>query len=293
VILVVGATGSVGRAICRRLTAAGKPVRALVRPTAEPAKIAELAGYGATRVEGDLKDRASLDAACRGVAAVITTASTTLSRQPGDSLQSVDLEGQLQLVEAARKAGVPRFVYVSFSHNNTVESPLKTAKRTVEERLKRSGLVYTILAPSFFMEVWLGPALGFDIASAKAQIFGDGHKPISWISFEDVATFAVLCLDHPAARNATIELGGPEALSPLDVVKAAEGLSGRSFEVQLVPEAALSMQHRSATDPLQQSFAALMLAYANGDRIDMQKTLKTFPLELLSVTDYTRRVLHR
>jgi uncharacterized protein YbjT (DUF2867 family) len=240
-----------------------------------------------------LKDRASLDAACRGVAAVITTASTTLSRQPGDSLQNVDLEGQLQLIEAARTAGVPRFLYVSFSHNNTIESPLKTAKRTVEERLKRSGLSYTILAPSFFMEVWLGPALGFDIASAKAQIFGEGHNPISWISLEDVATFAVLCLDHSEARNATIELGGPEALSPLDVVKAAEGLCGRSFDVQNVPETALSVQHRTATDPFQQTFAALMLAYAKGDPIDMQQTLKTFPVELLSVNDYTRRVLRR
>jgi uncharacterized protein YbjT (DUF2867 family) len=292
-ILVVGATGFLGRAICRRLTARGKPVRALVRPSAEPAKTAELARCGATLVQGDLRDRASLDAACRGVAAVITTASTTLSRQPGDSLQSVDLEGQLQLIEAARAAGVPRFVYVSYSHHIEVDCPLKTAKRAVEERLKRSGLTYTILAPTFFMEVWLGPALGFDIASGKAQIFGAGHNPISWISFEDVAQFAVLSLDHPAAHNATIELGGPDALSPLDVVHAAEGLTGRPFEVHNVPEETLSVQQRAATEPLEQSFAALMLAYAKGDPIDMKQTLKTFPVELLSVKDYTQRMLQR
>jgi uncharacterized protein YbjT (DUF2867 family) len=291
-ILVVGATGLLGRAICRRLAAAGKPVRALVRSTADPAKTAELARCGATLAGGDLKDRASLDMACRGVAAVITTASTTLSRQPGDSLQSVDLEGQLQLIEAARTAGVPRFVYVSFSHHIDVDCPLKTAKRAVEERLKRSGLTYTILAPTFFMEVWLGPALGFDVASAKARIFGAGHNPISWISLEDVAQFAVLCLDHPAAHNTTIELGGPEALSPLDVVHAVEGLSGRPFDVQNVPEETLSVQHRAAGEPFEQTFAALMLAYAKGDPIDMKQTLKTFPVALRSVKEYTQGMLH-
>jgi NADH dehydrogenase len=291
-ILVVGATGLLGRAICRRLAAAGKPVRALVRSTADPAKTAELEGYGARLVQGDLKDRASLDAACRGAVAAITTASTTLSRQPGDSLQSVDLEGQVRLIDAAQAAGVSRFIYVSFSHNIDVDCPLKSAKRTVEEHLRGSGLSYTILAPTFFMELWLGPALGFDIASAKAQVFGAGMNPISWISLEDVAKFAVLCLDHPAARNATLELGGPEALAPLDVVHAVEGLSGRAFEVQRVPEQALRTQHQTATDPFQQSFAALMLAYAKGDQIEMNRTLTMFPVELVSVSDYARRVLH-
>src|SRR5712691_10709681 len=88
-VLVVGATGLVGRDICRRLGAAGKPVRAMVRPTADAAKLAELERGGATLVHGDLKDRASVEAACRGVSAVITTASTTLSRQPDDSIRAV------------------------------------------------------------------------------------------------------------------------------------------------------------------------------------------------------------
>ena len=88
-------------------------------------------------------------------------------------------------------------------------------------------MTYTILQPTFFMEVWLSPALGFDAAQGTAQVYGSGQHKISWISFQDVAEFAIASLDNPAARNAVIELGGPEALSPLEVVKVFEKQSGR------------------------------------------------------------------
>jgi NADH dehydrogenase len=161
----------------------------------------------------------------------------------------------------------------------------------VEQRLRNSRLVYTILRPSFFMEVWFSPAVGFDHANAKAQIYGVDQNPISWISFPDVAQFVVESLDSPAARNATLELGGPEALSPLQVVQIFEELGGRSFEVQHVPEEALQAQQEAATDPMEQSFAALMRCYASGDSIDMQETLNALPVQLTSVRDYAQRVL--
>ena len=189
------------------------------------------------------------------------------------------------------RAGARRFVYVSFSHHIEVDCPLTTAKRTVERHLTQSGLDYTILAPSFYMEVWLGPALGFDMKSGKAQIFGSGKNAISWISLGDVARFAAVAIEHPKAKNATIELGGPEALAPLDVVRTCEELCGRSFEVQHVPEAALRDQRAAATDSYQQTFTALMLAYAAGDPIDMRSTLETFPVPLTSVRDYAQQVL--
>ncbi len=129
-------------------------------------------------------------------------------------------------MDATQAAGVQRFIYISYSGNLNTDSPLTTAKRTVEEHLKQSGLTYTILRPSyFFMEVWLSPALGFDVGSRKAQIFGTGAK-ISWISLGDVAQFAVESVDHPAARNVIIELGGPDALSPNEVVRLFEELAG-------------------------------------------------------------------
>ena len=292
-ILVVGATGPVGLGfeICRRLRQAGRPVRAIARPNADQGKVAELWRLGVELAPGDLKDRRSLDAACSGVVAVISSATTTLSHQPGDTIPAVDQEGQLQLVDAARAAGVPRFLYVSYSGNFDDNSPLTTAKRTVERRLQRSGMAYTILRPSFFMEAWLSPALGFDIPSGQVRLYGSGERPISYISLFDVAQFAVTALDHPLARNAVLEIGGPAAVAPVAIVRLAEELSGRPFQVEKVPEEALRAQMAATTDPLQQSFAALMLGMAKGDTIDMREQQRTFAIPLTSVEEYVRRVL--
>ena len=285
--LVVGATGLLGSEICRLLAAEGKPARALVRQTSEQIKVAQLESLNVEIAQGELKQRSSLDAACRGVSVVISTASSTLSRQEGDSIQTVDLEGQLNLIDAAKAANVNRFVLISFPQVD-VEFPLQDAKRTVEDHLKSSGLTYTILQPTFFMEVWLSPALGFDAANAKAQIYGSGENKISWISYKDVAKFAVASLDNSEARNAVIELGGAEALSPLEVVQIFEKVRGQKFDVQHVPEEALREQRESASDPLQQSFAGLMLNYSRGSIIDMQETLQKFPVQLTSIRDYAQ-----
>ena len=264
--------------------------RALVRPTSDQKKVDQLQTLGAEIVSGDLKDRPSLDAACRGVSAIISTASSTLSRLEGDTIRTVDHEGQLSLVDAARAAGVAHFVLISFSGMN-VEFPLQTAKREVERHLKESGMTYTILQPTFFMEVWLSPALGFDAAQGTAQVYGSGQHKISWISFQDVAEFAIASLDNPAARNAVIKLGGPEALSPLEVVKVFEKQSGRPFTVQHVPEEQLRAQKEGATDSLPESFAGLMLAYAQGNVVDMRATLQKFPVRLRSVEEYAREIV--
>jgi len=285
-ILVVGATGLLGSEICRRLTQRGNPVRALVRTTSNHDRVAKLEGLGAELVRGDLKDRASLDAACRGASAVISTASSTMSRQEGDSIESVDRQGQLHLIDAAAAAGVQQLILISLS-SFAPDFPLQSAKRAVEKRLRESGMIYTILQPTFFTEVWLSPALGFDAANAKAQVYGAGQNQISWISFQDVARFAVTALKSPRAKNAIIELGGPEPLSPLEVVHLAEQVTRKRFDVQHVPEEALRAQYDSATDPLQQSVVALMLSYAHRSAIDMTGTLQAFPgRHLRSVRQY-------
>jgi NADH dehydrogenase len=267
-------------------------VRGLVRVTCDQSKVEALEGMGVELAPGDVRDRASLDAACQGVQAVISTVSAMpFSYVPGENdCQTVDLEGVKTLIDAAKAAGVEHFVYTSFSGQLDCDFPLRNAKRAVERHLKESGLTYTILHPSFYMEVWLSPAVGFDAASGKAQIYGTGRNPISWISFQDVARFAVASLEAPTARNAVIEMGGPQALSPLDVVRIFEQASGKSFEVQHVPVEALVAQQEAATDAMEQSFPALMRCYAQGDPIDMSETLKAFPLQLKSVKEYAESV---
>ena len=289
--LIAGSTGLVGGEICRLLKEGGKPVRALVRATSDQDKKNNLKECGAELVQGDLRDRASLDAACQGVTAVISTASAMpFSYQPGENdIQTVDTEGQMNLIDAAKAAGVEHFVYTSFTADN--DFPLRNAKRKVEKHLKASGLTYTIMRAGYFMEVWLSPAVGFDVENTKAQIYGSGENPVSWISFLDVARFAVQCLENPAAINATFDVGGPEALTPLETVKIFERIGGKSFEVQFVAEDALAQQQQDATDPMQQSFTGLMRWIAHGDPIDMAPALEAVPIELTSVKQYAQRVL--
>lgn len=289
-ILVAGATGYLGGEICRRLAQSGRPVRGLVRSTSDPAAVARLESLGVQVVRGDLRDRVSLDAACAGVSAVISTATATRTRQPDESIESTDQDGQVNLVDAARAAGARRFIYVSLSGHIEGDDPLTHAKRAVERHVRESGMTYTILRPTYFMEAWLSPALGFDYANGSATVYGSGDRKISWISLGDVAEFAIRALDAPGAENAVIELGGPEALSPNEVIRIFEETTGKRFAVERVPEEALRAQRDGADDSLQRSFAALMLNYASGDEIPMDETLRRWPVQLTSVKDYAARV---
>jgi NADH dehydrogenase len=290
-ILVVGSTGFLGGEVCRLLRTAGKPVRALARPTADAAKRAALEKHGAEVHHGDLKQRESLVAACRGATTVISTASATLSRQEGDSIETVDRDGQIALVEAAKAAGVRHFVYVSFAPLPT-DFALQRAKRAVEARVRESGMAYTILQPTDFMEVWLSPALGFDAAHGKARVLGAGDKPVSWISLGDVARFAAAAVDAPAARGGTFPLGGPEGVSYLDAIRIFEELGAPKVAVEHVPESALEAQLAGANGALEEAFGALMLCTARGALVDSSAALAAMPIgPLTSVRDYAKHAL--
>jgi uncharacterized protein YbjT (DUF2867 family) len=288
-ILVVGATGLLGTRVCERLRAEGQPVRALVRKTSDADKVNALRSLGCELATGDLKDPPQIQAACQRISALISTASSTLSRQPGDSIESVDFQGQLALVNAAKSAAVRRFVYVSFRDDPTIQYPLTQAKRSVERAIV--DLDYTSIQASYFMEVWLSPAVGFDYVHGRVRIYGSGLKPISWVSYRDVAEFCIAPVVRSVAGRSVLGVGGPEALTPLEVVKIFEEESGWRFEVETIPEAKLREQFDSATDSLEKSFAGLMLQYVYGDAIDMRGLLESIPVRLTSVREYARTVL--
>jgi uncharacterized protein YbjT (DUF2867 family) len=288
-ILVVGATGLLGTRVCERLRAEGQSVRALVRTTSDPDKVNGLGSLGCELAIGDLKEPRQIEAACKGITAVISTASSTLSRQKGDSIESVDLQGQLALVNAVRTAGIRRFVYTSFREDPSIQYPLTHAKRSVERAI--ADLDFTSIQASWFMEVWLSPALGFDYVHGKVRLYGSGSKPISWVSYRDVAEFCIAPVLRSVGSRSVLGVGGPEALTPLEVVKIFEEESGRQFEVETIPEEKLREQFDSAKDSLEKSFAGLMLQYAHGDAIDMRGLLHSIPVRLSSVQNYARTVL--
>ena len=281
--LVVGATGFVGGHVARGLRKRGMSVRALVRGGASHPKSGELRAVGIEVVDGDVTRPESLASACRGVDCVVSTV-TSMPTGANDGLRRVDHDGVLSLIAAAEQEGVRKFVYVSYSGNIDEPCPLDTAKRDCEERLRASAMTAVILRPSYFAEIWLSPALGFDARNGKARIFGSGDEKVSYISAPDVAAFAVaVATREHAAKTTVLELGGPEALSLRQVIATFEQATGRNFSVESVPIEALQAQ-LGAPDPLQATLAALTYAYAKGDVIEgARETAARHGIELRSV----------
>jgi len=289
VILVVGATGVVGLRICRLLRDRGAPVRALTRTGS--AALADLAHLGVSAVAGDLKDSASLRAACDGVDTVITTATCTSHHGRGDGLRSVGRDGQLALLEAARSAGVRRFVYVSVSPNFPATCELIRIKREVERVVRGSGLEWVILQPPAFQEIWLSPIVGFDFPAGRVRMIGSGEQPVSFVAVEDVARVAVEAALRPELARKDLAFGGPEALSLNEVVALAERTSGRRFRVQRMPlPLARGLKAvMTAFQPIQGSLITLGIELATrGDRLDSTAFWKEMGHSPQSVADYFR-----
>lgn len=242
-ILVVGATGQLGTALVRRLSAAHYPVRAFVRPTS---RYRHLQAYGPELAFGDLRIPESVDVACRGVDTVMATANVVAPRGR-TSFESTEGTGYRTLIDTCERVGVSRFLFVSIPVT-PYDSGIPTAryKRLIEERLRQSGLACTIFRASFFMDVWLA-LLGSSIPLRKSEVPtlqrpfwfsrafmsavghliegrglalvpGTGQTRHAFIALEDVAEFMVKSLGRPRGANPIVEIGGPEMLSWDEVV---------------------------------------------------------------------------
>jgi uncharacterized protein YbjT (DUF2867 family) len=289
-ILVAGATGTLGSEIVARLRERGEKVRAMVRVTSAPERVERLEKAGVEIVRADLKEPQTLVAACTGVSAVISTVSTIVTSQPGDSFEATDGGGNKALIDAAKQEGVGRFIFVSFDTTKSPDMPLKTAKQDVEDHLKKSGLDYTILHPSLFYETWLGPMLFADPVAGTAKVYGRGTERIRYVAVADVAELAVQSLSRPAARNAVIPFGGPEEISQRDAVRIFEEAFGKKFNVIEVPEAALEAQWSSAQNPFDKTFAGLMLGVARGFDTGVQPPFEKFPMRMTPAREYAQRM---
>lgn len=221
--LVVGSTGLLGGMITRQLLERGAPVRVLARSGSTDFA-------GAEAVRGDLKDRASLDAACRGVTTVITSANSA-QRGGEDNVATVDNEGNIALIDASRQAGVRRFIFVSAAAvDEQSPVPLFAAKAKAERHLRESGMAWTVVAPHVFMDVWFPMIVGAALAANQpVPLVGGGQRRHSFIAVQDVAAFAVASVDNPSAANRRLVLGGPEGLSWRDVVGIASSIAGQQL----------------------------------------------------------------
>lgn len=288
-ILVAGATGRLGSEIVRRLRLRGEEVRGLTRATSAPEKIAQLRETGAEAVTGNLRDRASLDAAVKGATTVISTVTIIGTAQEGDSFEGTDAAGTISLIEAAKAAGAKHFIFVSFDFAHFPETPLFLAKQDVENHLKKGGIDYTILKPSPFMEVWLGPMLFGDPAAGPVKVYGQGDGRVPYISMFDVAEVTVRSVFAPSAKNATIEFSGPEGISQRGVVKQFEAALSKPVEVAAVPVEALESKWKSAINPFEKTFAGLMLGIAQLDEGPKPPLQSDLAFEMATVENHANK----
>src|SRR5712691_12768026 len=280
-ILVVGATGNLGGAVTRMLLAQGQSARILARSQSNYQPLAEA---GAQVVLGDLKQRGSLDPACEGVETVITTANSAAGGG-ADNPQTVDWEGNRNLIDAAKAAGVKQFIFVSLTHadpNSTV--PFFQSEGKTEEYLRASGIPYTILAPDMFMEVWVAMVVGMPaLMGQPVTIVGGGRRKHSFISAGDVAAFMLAAIGNPAAINQKLLLGGPHPLSFRDAVAIYERVLGHQIQIR-------SVAAGSPVPGLPQMVAQLLAGLDTYDSpLDMTETARTFGIQLTPLEEVARR----
>lgn len=250
-ILVVGAAGLLGGATVTGLLARDLPVRSLVHLAAPPP--------GSDEVHGDLLDPPSLRPALHGVETVLVTA-TAMARRlagPGPSIAAVDRDGVGALVDAAERAGVRRFVYVSCAGvDQGAGSPLERAKLAVEARLGRSAMRTVIVRPDAYQEINLAPIGRFDLVRRRVSIVGRGENPRRWVGIADVAALLV-ALTTEAEPPPVVEFGGPQALSRNAAVLKAEITVRRRLRVQRLPRWAARLGMR-ALEPRNDALASVL-----------------------------------
>lgn len=280
-VLVVGATGTLGGMIARRLLARAEDVSILLRPDSDATS---LLAAGARPVLGDLKDPRSLHGACAGVDAVITTANSAL-RGGEDTVETVDLTGNRNLIDAARAQGVRQFVFMSaLGASPQSPAPFMRAKAASEAHLRECGVRYTILQPNLFMEVWIPMLFGPAVAGGgPVALAGEGRRRHSLVSMEDVAAYAVAVAGHGAARDRTLPLGGAEPVSWRGIVTAVEKTIGRRLKVH----------HLAPGEPLPGQPATVSeLAWGTemyDSPVDMTELSQEFGIRPTSVEEYVRR----
>ena len=289
-ILVVGASGFLGREVAKLLLSQGQQVRVMTRT---PAKLEDLKQMGAEVVQGDLIDPASLKRACQGADRVVAAAHSILGKGKYKS-EAVDDVGHHALIDAAKAAGAAHFVYISIL-GAAPEHPIDflRTKHRIEEYLKASGLNYTILRPSAFMEwhahIFNGKSI---LEKGKTSLIGEGTKLRNFIAVRDVARFTVRALMDSGLKNRAIEIGGPHNVTNNQVAELYGEIAGITPKVSHMPPA-IAKGMSIALKPLHPGLSRVMYIGSLPDdafeeRFDPSALLAEFPVHLTTLEEFIR-----
>ena len=234
-ILVAGGTGVLGTKLVQRFSALGLPVRVLAR---NPAGANLPVSRQLEMVRGDVRDPASLVRAMAGVHTVISVVQG-FAGSGGNSPQSVDRDGNLNLIDAAATQGAA--VVLMSVVGASADSPMELfrMKHAAEQRLRASRIPWTIVRATAFLETWIALLEQTASRSGRPLVFGRGDNPINFVSATDVAALLEQAVSDPSTRGQTLEIGGPENLSLNQFAAAIQNAAGRAASPRHVPRAAL------------------------------------------------------
>lgn len=228
-ILIVGATGTLGRQIARQAIDSGHEVRCLSRSLKKGTFLKE---WGAELVTGNFCKPETLPPVLEGVDALIDAATARV----GDSLsiKQVDWEGKVNLIQAAKAAGVKRYIFFSLLNAEKFPNvPLMDIKNCTEKFLAESGLNYTILRTGGFLQGLIGQYAVPILDNQSVWIAGES-TPIAYMDTQDVAKFAVRALEIPATENHNFPVVGPRAWKPEEIISLCEKLSGKEAKISRI-----------------------------------------------------------
>jgi NADH dehydrogenase len=222
-ILVTGGTGFIGQALVRRLVAAGKPVRLLLRPSPNSPRLPR--GVAVEVAVCSLKDERGLRSALKGIDVIFHLAGGERQGSRSD-LEGGDVEGSRSLANVAKQAGVERIFYLSHLGADRASAyPVFKTKAIAEHFFFDCGVGYTI----FRTAPVIGPGDQFTTGLAKLlrmapgifAVPGDGHSLMQPIWIDDLIVCLMVALEDPGTNNHVFEVGGGEYLTfreILDVV---------------------------------------------------------------------------
>ena len=292
-VLVTGGTGFVGGHVVRALLGAGRPVWCLVR---DPRKAGELERLGCELAEGDMTEAEALRRAVDGVESIVHLVAIRQGKRA--QFEQVMSRGTSDLLDAAREAGVRRFVLMSAlgtSEETKELVPYYRAKWEMEQAVRSSGLQHVIFRPSFVFAPDGGILPTFRKLARLAPITpipGSGERRIQPIWADDVAAYFVRALDLDAATGRTFELGGPDVVTwneLWDRLKQALGARRPSIHVPmtLMRANALVAERLPGNIPLTRDLLKMMEA---GDNVvTNDDAARAFGLELLPLDEQLRR----
>jgi uncharacterized protein YbjT (DUF2867 family) len=231
-VLVVGGTGRLGRLVVQSLLADGKQVRVLTR---DETCAGRLRALGIEAMLGDVRDVDAVRRAVDGCASVVAAASG-FGPMGSSSPKNVDRDGNLTLIEETVSAGVEHFVLVSM-HGASLDASLELLrmKYAAEQFLVSSGLSWTIIRPTAFLETYLEVVAQPLKRRNTTLVFGKGDVLINFVSVADVAALICKALQRREFRGRAIDWGGANlTLNELsEALHEAAGRPGPTIHVPL------------------------------------------------------------